>query len=106
MARSDKAIAGSVIGMLTFVAGITLLVISFALTYSFFNQLGNERAALFNNLPQEPKMLISAALGWILRLLFRLTCLLIMGLIASLIAARGAQMYGASMTSANYKSRE
>lgn len=106
MARSEKATVGGIVGMLTFVAGIILLAISFALTYSFFNQLGSERAELFHNLPQEPKMLAGAVLSWVLRLLFRLTCLLIMGFIASLIAARGAQMYGASRSSGSHKLQE
>lgn len=106
MARSEKATAGGIVGMLTFAVGIILLVISFALTYSLFSQLGDERAELFHNLPQEPKMLAGTVLSWVLRLLFRLTCLLIMGFIASLIAARGAQMYSASKSSGSQKLQE
>ncbi|MCS7253022.1 MAG: hypothetical protein RMK18_01230 [Armatimonadota bacterium] len=101
--RDGQMIAGSIVGMLTFIGGITLLVISFVLTCSFFNQLGHERMALFHNSPQEPKMLMGAMLSWVLRSVFRLICLLVMGFIASLIAARGAQMYGASRVSAGYK---
>lgn len=96
MGHDLRAIIGSIIGMLTFAVGIALLILSFALAYGFFNQLGNERVALFQNLPKGMETLAGSILSWVLRSLFRMACLFAMGFIASLIAARGAHIYGAS----------
>ncbi|MFA4015324.1 MAG: hypothetical protein RUDDFDWM_000404 [Candidatus Fervidibacterota bacterium] len=106
MKGNGHSTLGSIIGIIVFVIGIALLVASFILTYELFQALEKERLALLQN-PTGSEHIAASIISWVLRSIFRLACLFVMGFIGSLIAARGAHIYGASRAIANsHRTRE
>ena len=82
-----EEIAGRFVGIAVFLAGIVLLVLTFVLAYQAFH---NPEILLARSDLQSPNASASyvyARAGLLLILLF------VMGYVASLIAARGAQMF-------------
>ncbi|MFA4044091.1 MAG: hypothetical protein HZRFUVUK_000874 [Candidatus Fervidibacterota bacterium] len=106
MKGNGHSILGSVVGIIVFIVGIAFLVASFILTYELFKALDEERIALFQN-PTGSEHIVASIISWVLRSVFRLACLFVMGFIGSLIAARGAYIYGASKAMGNsHRTRE
>ncbi|HID06116.1 MAG TPA: hypothetical protein EYP10_03100 [Armatimonadetes bacterium] len=94
---SNRDATGIVLGIVTFIVGIVLMVVSFILTYQFFKVLGTEKALIFGSaLASDSARFLSRLLDWVVRAIMRLGALFLLAFVASLIAARGAHMYTAA----------
>lgn len=80
-------IAGRFVGMVVFLAGIVLLVMTFNMAYQAFHQPDILLPLRSVQSPTASASYVYARAGVLLMLLF------VMGYLASLIAARGAQMF-------------
>lgn len=91
---NNRDATGTVLGIITFIVGIVLMLLSFILTYRFFQVLGTEKALIFSGaLANDSAQFLSHLLDWVVRAIMRLGALFLLAFVASLMAARGAQMY-------------
>ena len=83
-----EQIAGRIIGMVVFLAGIVMLVFVFIIAYQAFQNPGTfiPQASLQQTPPPPPAQVYLPAI-------LRLILLFAMGYLGSLIAARGAQLF-------------
>jgi len=91
MHRHD--IIGRIVGMLVFLAGVGLLVLVFVMAHGYFtsDSPGSHITASGPGVSATTRLGESA-----LRMIGRVALLVVMAIVASLIAARGIQMYFAS----------
>lgn len=92
MRRQD--ILGSILGILVLLSGIGLLIFVFVLAYSFFNSPAGQLAT--SKLGADISATTSLGHSAI-NLLVRIALLIVMMIIGSLLAGRGAQLYFASL---------
>lgn len=93
MRRHD--LLGRILGTVVFVAGVVLLVIVFSMAYGFFHSPGGQlqsAAAPGSSVSASSQLGRSA-----MNLAARIVLLVVMALVGSLLAARGAQLYFAAM---------
>lgn len=81
-------IAGRIVGMLVFLAGIAMLVFIFALAYKSFQN--PDLILPITDLQRDPPL---PASYFYARAVLLLILLFVMGFVSSLIAARGAQLF-------------
>lgn len=91
--RGD-VLAGRILGIVVFLAGVGLLVFVFSLTYSFFNAPAGQLQPVPSPGADVPA---TTQLGESALMLFaRIGLLVVMTIIGSLLAGRGAQLYFAA----------
>jgi hypothetical protein len=85
------------LGLALFVGGILLLGVSFKLAYDMFNEISSA-SHVWVRTPTNPKTEPSAAqIGLaIAKVVVQVLLLFTMGFLASLIASKGTQLYGAA----------
>jgi hypothetical protein len=87
--RGSRDALGSILGLLTFLGGIALLLITFRLAYNLFQVPPVQAMQLTPGKPID----VSATGNSLVVLLFRILLLVVMGVLGSLIANRGISLY-------------
>jgi hypothetical protein len=91
---AKRDFTGSVLGLLVFLGGVALLLVTFKLAYDMFVVPPNEALSLKEGETLQLGPVASTVTG----LLFRVFLLIVMGVLGSLIANRGVHMYTESRT--------
>lgn len=91
--RNSDAVARW-IGLLVFLLGIGLMLTVFVWAAQLFNELGVGKRMVVQGNPNDR----AALWDWLVRWLVRVALLFVLGYLASLIAARGANFYLAART--------
>ena len=87
--RLPRDILGSLLGILVFLAGIGLLLITFKIAWELFTTPPQDALGLKAGQPIDVSKVGSTFIGQIMRVLL----LLVMAVVGSLIANRGVQLY-------------
>ncbi|MGQ9462666.1 MAG: hypothetical protein ACUVTP_07380 [Candidatus Fervidibacter sp.] len=87
--KKDQDFWARLSALLVFVLGIGLMVLVFVWAVKLFNELGTGKELALQVNPSDRTPLVEWGLRWFLRILL----LFMLGYIASLIAARGANFY-------------
>lgn len=87
---------GIVIGILTFLGGITLLVITFTLAYNIFQTPIEQLLGLNKSATIDTSQIGGVALKVVIELLLKSLMLIIMSIIAGFITHRGIRLFWAA----------
>jgi hypothetical protein len=87
-----RDITGSLLGLMVFLGGVALLLLTFRMAYDLFT---SPPTAVLGLRPDKPVDLGSAGSN-LVQALFRVIALIIMALVGSLVANRGIQLYSDS----------
>jgi hypothetical protein len=91
--RPRRDLTGSIIGMLTFLGGVALLLLTFRLAYDLFTVPPSDALGL-----RGAKEVDAGRAGnSITSLLVRIALLFVMGFVGSLVANRGVTLYAKSL---------
>lgn len=85
---------GSILGILVFLGGIALLLLTFKIAYDMFQRPPSEALGLEPGKPMQLQIAGSNFAGTILRVLL----LALMGLVGSLVASKGIHLYASLAT--------
>jgi hypothetical protein len=93
-AKRNSEVIARWIGLLVFLLGIGLMLMVFVWAARLFNELGIGKGMVVQGNPDDR----TALWDWLARWLVRVALLFVLGYLASLIAARGANFYLATRT--------
>jgi hypothetical protein len=93
-AKRNSEVIARWIGLLVFLLGIGLMLMVFVWAARLFNELGIGKGMVVQGNPDDR----TALWDWLARWLVRVALLFVLGYLASLIAARGANFYLAART--------
>lgn len=93
-AKGNSDVVARWIGLLVFLLGIGLMLMVFVWAARLFNELGIGKEMVTQGNPDNR----AALWDWFVRWLVRVVLLFVLGYLASLIAARGANFYLAART--------
>jgi hypothetical protein len=100
--RPRRDIPGSLLGILTFLGGVALLLLTFRLAYDLFTVPPQDALGL-----RGAKELNAAAAGNSLStILIRILLLFVMGFVGSMVANRGITLYSASRPHRGHREKE
>lgn len=95
----DKDKTGMIIGVLTFLAGVILLVITFTLAYHLYQTPIGRLLGIQSGVTIDVNKLGEVALRVLTELILRSLMLLVMSLVGGFIAHRGIKLYLAARRS-------
>jgi hypothetical protein len=93
-AKGNSEVVARWMGLLVFLLGIGLMLMVFVWAARLFNELGIGKEMVVQGNPDDR----TALWDWLARWLVRVALLFVLGYLASLIAARGANFYLAART--------
>ncbi|MFA0752019.1 MAG: hypothetical protein SLRJCFUN_002422 [Candidatus Fervidibacter sp.] len=93
-AKGNSEVVARWMGLLVFLLGIGLMLMVFVWAARLFNELGVGKGMVVQGNPDDR----TALWDWLARWLVRVALLFVLGYLASLIAARGANFYLAART--------
>ncbi|MGV3617758.1 MAG: hypothetical protein ACO1SV_20730 [Fimbriimonas sp.] len=100
--RPRRDIPGSLLGILTFLGGVALLLLTFRLAYDLFTVPPQDALGLRGAKELDP----AAAGNSLTAIVIRILLLFVMGFVGSMIANRGISLYSASRAGASPKAKD